>query len=292
MIIFIPDGRLGNQIFQYLALKNILGKREIAIVSGFDELNETFELERVVRFSKKTKFSKTFSEAVYRLLKLIGRLRIINVVCIHRQKLSNGYFREGAHLIRKSGALSFITFLEKGTFHSEKFFDPADVENLKMKHSLKLLAKNRFRELNQKKIKIFIHLRFGDYNSYRVYGKSPILTAQYFRWCMTDITTRYQNVEFLVFSDDQEKAQEILGNSEKLIFIEAQSFNKDFALMTQCDGAILSASSFGWWAAYLLKNKSLVYAPKHWLGFMSSIDYPQHPYPGFFKKIDVLNIEK
>ena len=42
MKIFLADGRIGNQIFQYLFLKTIQDNNEKIIVSGFEELKEVF----------------------------------------------------------------------------------------------------------------------------------------------------------------------------------------------------------------------------------------------------------
>jgi hypothetical protein len=46
-----------------------------------------------------------------------------------------------------------------------------------------------------------------------------------------------------------------------------------FAIMTMCNRAILSPSSFGWWESYFMKGRDIVFAPKYWLGFNSQIDH-------------------
>ncbi|MDR0571688.1 MAG: hypothetical protein LBG48_02425 [Rickettsiales bacterium] len=47
--------------------------------------------------------------------------------------------------------------------------------------------------------------------------------------------------------------------------------------MTLCINAILSPSSFGWWGSYFMKSRNIVFAPKHWLGFASDVDYHKSP---------------
>jgi hypothetical protein len=42
-MIFLADGRIGNQIFQYLFLKTIQDKNEKIVISGFEELREIFD---------------------------------------------------------------------------------------------------------------------------------------------------------------------------------------------------------------------------------------------------------
>jgi hypothetical protein len=55
----------------------------------------------------------------------------------------------------------------------------------------------------------------------------------------------------------------------------------DFALMTLCDGGIMSNSSYSWWGAYLSKGRSNTVAPKYWLGFKSRKEYPLGILPSF-----------
>ena len=52
MKIFLADGRIGNQIFQYLFLKTIQDNNEKIIVSGFEELREVFQLNDFININK------------------------------------------------------------------------------------------------------------------------------------------------------------------------------------------------------------------------------------------------
>lgn len=289
MIFFFPEGRLGNQIFQYLALKKIAKKGELAVVFGFDELNEVFQLDGIIRVPRRGKVPKLLSVFMYRFFRFAGIVKLINVAYVEKERVSNGYLREGNKLGYSKGLVFAVSLIEKCTFHSEAFFNSDDVERLILKPDLREVAKNRLDKIGDNKMKVFIHLRFGDYQYFKVYGKHPLLPMKYFRWCIAQISNKV-NADFLVFSDDPEKAKKLLGDLDRLIFLEGESFEVDFSMMLQCDGAILSASSFGWWAAYMLVNKDLIYAPKHWLGFVSSIDYPKQPSPEFFRKVDVESI--
>ena len=51
MLIFLGDGRIGNQIFQYAFLKTIQDNKEKIIVSGFEELKEVFEINDFINFN-------------------------------------------------------------------------------------------------------------------------------------------------------------------------------------------------------------------------------------------------
>jgi len=285
MIFFIPEGRLGNQIFQYLALVKIAKKNETVVVFGFDELSEVFETEKIIRVPRNGKISRFGAEIFYKALFFLAHYNLISVASVKREVIDGCYAREGNGISWQKGLISSVILLDKGTFHSEAFFDEDDAIRLKIRQNVKEKAKHKLEEVTSE-IRIFIHLRFGDYKDFKVYGNSPILPVNYYRHCMKEISHSC-NPCFLVFSDDPAKAQNLLGDLNGVIFLNGGDFKIDFAMMAQCDGAILSASSFGWWAAYFMSKKNIIYAPEHWLGFLRSIDYPKQPCPEFFKKIDV-----
>ena len=51
MLIFLGDGRIGNQTFQYVFLKTIQNNNEKIIVSGFEELREVFQLNDFINWN-------------------------------------------------------------------------------------------------------------------------------------------------------------------------------------------------------------------------------------------------
>ena len=53
MKLFLADGRLGNQIFQYVFLKTNQKNDETIIVSGFEDLKEVFEINDIINLNKK-----------------------------------------------------------------------------------------------------------------------------------------------------------------------------------------------------------------------------------------------
>ena len=50
MKIFLADGRLGNQIFQYVFLKTVQDNNENIIVSGFEDLSEVFKINDIINW--------------------------------------------------------------------------------------------------------------------------------------------------------------------------------------------------------------------------------------------------
>ena len=78
--------------------------------------------------------------------------------------------------------------------------------------------------------------------------------SEYFQKAMKHFRDKWENVTFLVFSDnlswcgrqslfEADNVQVIMGHSENAV-------TRDLAMMSACDGVILSLGTFGWWAGY------------------------------------------
>jgi hypothetical protein len=64
--------------------------------------------------------------------------------------------------------------------------------------------------------------------------------------------------------------------SEKPNFIFSSNDEiTDFQIIQNADIAIISNSSFGWWAAYLSPKRNTVYAPKNWMAFRIGAEHPK-----------------
>ena len=103
---------------------------------------------------------------------------------------------------------------------------------------------------NQKRVAL--HLRVGDASGpnhiYNFPGK------EYFHKAMQYFLEKWGSVKFLVFSDNPTwcKKQSLFA-SENIYILEGGEENavqKEFGLMSACDGVILSVGTFGWWAGY------------------------------------------
>jgi galactoside 2-L-fucosyltransferase 1/2 len=63
---------------------------------------------------------------------------------------------------------------------------------------------------------------------------------------------KYINCRFLIASDDKDYVKTYLGNNSD-VFITPKSFHTgdDLAALALCDHTIVTAGSYGWWAAWL-----------------------------------------
>ena len=100
---------------------------------------------------------------------------------------------------------------------------------------------------------IGIHLRLGDYQNFRnLYGD---LTADYFERALDFLSPKNNHRNLWVFSDEPEKATEILGRRfQDAYFVPDQTSSRpleSLILLSKLRLKVLSNSTFSWWAAYL-----------------------------------------
>jgi len=152
-----------------------------------------------------------------------------------------------------------------GYYQSEKYFSnfKDEIKNLIT------FPKDTKKKINEKmrfssKKKIGIHIRLGDYNHENNRGVfADIDVKNYISNAMNFFND--DDVDFLIFSDDfvSLKSQfdvsifKNLHNSDEI---------EDLYSLSQCDGVIISNSSFSWWGAWLGKKKYKVITPNRWFG--------------------------
>ncbi len=288
MKIFLAEGRLGNQIFQYAFLKNVQKDNEKIIVAGFDELLNVFDIDDNT-LAHISKTDKTIRGIVYRLVKpalyKLANLKIIGSIEVKYEKFFDIYKRESTEYSEVKGLFSNVVFVKLGFFQSEKFFDRSIVEKLKIKR-LYLKEATDYLKPIESYYKVFVHIRRGDYKNYKVYGKNTLLPTSYYHRCIKWFLSNRQNCYFVFLSDEPEFVKEEFGYLENKT-VSKKSYETDFAIMTLCNGAILSPSSFGWWGGYLMKNRDTIFAPRYWLGFESDTDYHSAPIADCMKEVSV-----
>ena len=137
-------------------------------------------------------------------------------------------------------------------------------------------AKNILRHLQQNRSKstifISIHIRMTDieYHLSKLFGLS-MASKEYFTRAMTRMTEKFgSNIKFLAFSDDIQKAKTMLDSKENenfsiefpLVDGSSPTTRITLAVLSLCEGSILTYSTFGLWGALLRKNQWNIIMPK------------------------------
>ena len=255
-------GRLGNQMFQYAALKGIAAHRgyEYTIPPENPKIQidnygliEAFELSD----NKKIGWLNT-------------QYDIIAEKHFHFDEDLFNTFPDGSGLY--------------GFFQSEKYFKHIEDE-IREDFTFKkewLEPCEEFRKDLGDEV-IFLHVRRGDPN---------LADKRGFKWAYTQCSSQHppQPLEYYekalkefdddmpvaVFSDsiDWVKEQDLFKPDRFMISEQTDKFSDgalvpyiDLCLMTLCDHAIIANSSMSWWGAWLIQNEyKKVVAPKMWFG--------------------------
>ena len=277
-------GRLGNQLFQYAALKALsLEKKLEAKIPDFDSFN--WHGQKCVLNNFNLSLEKYTQEDIDGLK--------------YRLTEKNPKYMENMSVVVDNTDLY-------GFFQNTKYFEKwqDDIKNdFSIKESIQKISEDYIKSLksryNTDNI-ISLHIRRGDVTDgtnklyggiERYIGKEGKLekTSVLGEYIYKSISTFDSNTKFLVFSGGSRKGnthnqsdmdwcrENLIG--DEFIFSEGGSEIQDFCTITKCDGCIVSpASTFSWWAAYLNPSERII-APKY---FWIDKDNYNYEKPGFF----------
>mgnify|MGYP001166509378 CR=1 FL=1 len=263
IIIHLENGRLGNQLIQYIGLKKYFPQKKLIFIGG-DQLNQTFDSINT-HFITKTYIKRWMPYILLeKLLYLFARLRIVGIIT------EDNTLKNFQITIRKG--LLWKIFLTKNVFFQHKNI----IENISyvpvLKPYLISKAKSWFKKKKidiQKENLIFVHIRRGDYVNWPSNKFPAILTSNWYNRAMNLMSKRIDNPVFILMSDDQYYLRDVYKENKQLIISNNTAY-VDLTIMSLCSSGILSASSFAFCGALLAKinNKENYFiAPKYWFGF-------------------------
>lgn len=270
MLIFKESGRLGNQIFQYAALKTLCKNGETLVILGFEDLQTAFNgIDAKIINSHSPRWERSLYYRLYRIGESLSQKKI--VTRIEESK-------ELPQVIYNRGLLKRLVFVAESYFQSEPFFKREVITSLTLKPQLLASAQKLLNRITNGKIPIFVHIRRGDYLRWPNKEYPAVLPASYYQKCIHILQSKIQNPFFIFTSDDPFYVKDVFGDLKNSYIAQGSSM-EDFALMTQCQGGILSASSFAWWAAYFAHvnhGEGIFIAPKYWGGHRLGYWYPRY----------------
>ena len=226
-------GRLGNQLFQ---VASTIG---IAKANGYE-----FAFPEWINHDAKERFGSTEDIEIGKWFPNWKEIRIIDPTHFDEHFVGEmGQLGWGWQGLKHPDGVSYV-----GHMQTERYFAHcADyIRNL-----------FTFREPAKVNSYTAIHVRCGDYGS----DYHPICTRDYYEQAMYAVPGPY-----IVFSDDAEKAYEILRNLlDGRSWFHTGTTHDALHAMTECRRHIIANSTFSWWGAWLA-NSSQVVAPRQWFG--------------------------
>lgn len=269
VIILIPQGGLGNIIFQYQAMVSQCSSAKWFVMPETD-LNNVFELDsRCLKLKVPRRWRARFIGYWGRFFGWLANLGVLSLIEPEVITLEDGYESELSKLRFRSGW--FRATVIRGYFQTRDYAVPKP----KLRPQYLELARAQMLGLAMDNC-VAVHLRFGDYRNWSVLGRrGAALPSSFYKVAMQQILECISNPIFIVFSDDIESAKSMLGNASNLRYYSGLSAAEDLAAMSLCGHAIISASTFAWWGAVLINNaQKIVIAPCFWLGFKSRRWFP------------------
>jgi hypothetical protein len=285
MIITRLTGGLGNQMFQYAAGLALAERRRTVLKLDVSWFREYAQYEAHNRYALSClNITEQFAtaEEIDRVrgvsLTRPERWSVLAARLFHFYRYANRHSPEGRH--HPAESFHFYahffdqpdnTFLE-GLWQSERFFAlVADL--LRLQFSFRYPApppviemEHRIREGGPS---VAVHLRRGDYARNPAFSREMgVLPIRYYHRAVAHIRERHRGVTLYIFSDDIEAAKREFAPDAPHVFVDVtESWNSHdkIRLMSRCDHAILSNSTFAWWSAWLNPSPSkVVVAPDPW----------------------------
>ena len=254
------NGRLGNQMFQYAALRGIADKR------GYEWKIPPEDYQHTANYG----LFETFE---------MSNVKEENIGFVNGQSV-----QENDHCFISE----FFTECPDdisldGFFQTEKYFNHIS-DQIRQDYTFKKgylePCKQYIDSLD--KPPIFLHVRQADNIGREQFH--PILPISYFEECLQEFP---EDTPCFVFTDDLAwcKSQDYFKqdrflfneNIQRYSYVSMDGLGKmqntllpqvDLCLMSLCSGAIIANSSFSWWGAWLQNNRGKVIAPnpKKWFG--------------------------
>jgi hypothetical protein len=248
------NGRLGNQMFQYAALRGIAALRGwtwyIPPADTYGDSNyglfDCFEMSSVT--------PKNFKITDYSWKKP----RFFNY---------DKFFCE-----KVEGPVNLHDY-----FQTEKYFKNIEKRILKDFTFKKNILEPCQEIVSQYENPIFIHVRRGDYVNQP--DNHPVCPLSYYEKALKEFP---EDVPVFVFSDDLDWCREHFTDDRFLISDGNMKYQHtsdtndgrvqswvpyyDLCMMSLCSGAIIANSSMSWWGAWLQEDRGKVVTPTPWFG--------------------------
>jgi len=246
------NGRLGNQMFQYAALKALSLKTGYKMV-----IPNNLEIKQDGVFDYTNNQWIKYRLDILDCFKLNCKVKNILTKYIYNESLFE--FNDDIFNIHDSTSI-------EGYFQSYKYFKDYE-EVIRKEFIFKDKIINKCKSIiNKYSNPVSIHIRRGDYINHPSYW---VVTPEYINEALQYFTDK--EYTFLIFSDDIEWCKQIFP--DEVMFMEGNNQFEDLCLMSLCDHNIIANSSYSWWGAWLNNNKNKkVIAPKNWFTDAKSLN--------------------
>ena len=241
------NGRFGNQMFQYAALKGIAKKNgyEFCIPPGprqeYDFEDEENQHKLLMAFK-------------------MPNVKEVNMFAAPYKKEASSNFDKDLFENCEDNVNLY------GFFQSEKYFKHIEDE-IREDFTFVDDILNPCKEAFGSDEMVGLHIRRSDYLQKQDYH--PLCTQEYYKEALSKFS---DTIPVVIVSDDPAWcAKQELFAPDRFLISESNDNLVDMCILSLCKYHIIANSSFSWWGAWLA-NSERVIAPKVWYGPAANID--------------------
>jgi hypothetical protein len=279
-------GGLGNQLFQYAALryyarryhaKMRIAECPVLYAKSFgyprpcllSHFSITVPMEERTLFDRLVLCRKPPFDSVFEPLK-----RALGVQVFRQHHTTRYLFPNDLPLERGIGKL----YLE-GYWHTNTMVEQV-ADELRSELVLREPAKGKnlevLNQIRRSKNPVSLHVRGGD-SMLAASNRAP-LPGCYYSDAIATFRQLLDDPTFFVFSDDLPFVKQILPPDIRVVLVDHNddfTAHEDMRLMSSCRHHIIANSTFSWWGAWLSPQPDkIVIAPRQWYGTPDSY-YPE-----------------
>lgn len=278
MLVFHAHCQMGNQMFIYACARSLARKRKLSYC-----LSEISHL----------KYFKLGQEDQFNKLKYLG-FKIQNKIPGQQYKfehLQDNRLDYSQQLVQEK----YQRFWYYGYFQGEAYLYD-NFEDIKECFTIKdeyIQSFNTYyKETFGNKRIIVAHIRLKDYKTFGPdFLKGPDLTLP-FSYYHQNIQKLIQqqndnNYQLIFMSDDIAEVKKEFKDYDA--YFSENNMIVDFQLLQNAQAAVISPSSYAWWACWLGKNPDAqIIVPKYFLGFKVHKEFPVNMIPEKFIQSEVI----
>jgi len=271
VVVFFESGRLGNQLLQFVVLRQAFPRQRL-VFFGLRSLERAVVPGERVSFVPQTGAMAKPAAFIRWLLLGLARSRLVG----EARELRDG---TRPRLSVRRGLLP-VTLMHPAHFQHATF-ERIIAPTFALRTSMQARARAWLHSRTGGAHALFVHLRRGDYLSFPSPDAPAVVDDDWLLAALADLRRERPGMPVVLCSDDMRYASALLASEPGVVPCDLDEVDT-LAVMSACEGGVLSASSFSWWAAFLARRRlagegreGRFIAPRYWVGHRQGRWYPE-----------------
>jgi len=210
IVLFYGEGRLGNQVFQYLALDHLAGARGRILAVGLEDLGASLDIlgAPVTVLTRQPWLKRVIKYLLVPwLLRPVARYLRLCTYAIEASDATAANRAAGSHLAVRQGLVRGIAFVDGGYYQCAAYLTaPLPVTTLRVPAALQAGARASLSKASSDSspaTQAFVHVRRGDFLTFSTFGQDDLtLPEEYYRSAIAELAGRFGPLHLIFVTDD------------------------------------------------------------------------------------------